>query len=421
VRGAAHDGALESGEGPAADPAAAEILDRYVAALQAGDAREQDRLGRAHPRLGEWAACLGDLDLLASGLEDNPAVAVTAVPTGTRFGPYDGDPTATGTVLGTPAYMAPEQACGGGAVDARCDVYALGAILYELLAGRPPFTGRTRLATLLQVLERDAVSPRRWNRRLPADLAGLCLRCLDKSPDRRPPSAAVLADDLEAFLRGERLQAGRGDAWHRFVRLVRRHPAAGFRLIGICGTAAVIIGRCLADPAAVGFYTPVLAGLAVWGMLAVVWERLAACGQAPRGTGCAEHGVGDHGGVPGGQGPGMDFIHGQPGIGRTDGATGARLFALTDGVMVSSLLWLVDGANGPLVAVYPVLVCAAGLWLEPGVVRLATVVALVGYMAVLVARPAEVAWHVAAIVGLLTVCAAGITELQIGRLRLWNR
>ncbi len=570
MRGAAHDGALESGEGPAADPAAAEILDRYVAALQAGDAREQDRLGRAHPRLGEWAACLGDLDLLASGLEDNPAAAVAAVPTGTRFGPYeilgeigrggmgvvyrarqsglgrdvalkilaggthasddqrrrflaearmaarirhprivvihdagehqgqlyycmdlvvgedlgarlargplplavavqlvadvaravdhlhaagvlhrdlkprnilldgadrpfitdfglarddsaDGDPTATGTVLGTPAYMAPEQACGGGAVDARCDVYALGAILYELLAGRPPFTGRTRLATLLQVLERDAVSPRRWNRRLPADLAGLCLRCLDKSPDRRPPSAAVLADDLEAFLRGERLQAGRGDAWHRFVRLVRRHPAAGFRLIGICGTAAVIIGRCLADPAAVGFYTPVLAGLAVWGMLAVVWERLAACGQAPRGTGCAEHGVGDHGGAPGGQGPGMDFIHGQPGIGRTDGATGARLFALTDGVMVSSLLWLVDGANGPLVAVYPLLVCAAGLWLEPGVVRLATVVALVGYMAVLVARPAEVAWHVAAIVGLLTVCAAGITELQIGRLRLWNR
>jgi hypothetical protein len=97
------------------------------------------------------------------------------------------------------------------------------------------------------------------------------------------------------------------------------------------------------------------------------------------------------------------------------------LFTLTDGVMVSGLLWLVDGANGPLVAVYPVLVAAAGVWLEPGVVRLAAGVALAGYLAVLLARPAGVVWHVVAIVGVLTLCAAGITALQIGRLRLWNR
>jgi hypothetical protein len=518
-------------EAPGADPAP-ELLDRYLAALQAGDARERDRLRGEHPALNRWDDCLGDLDLLASGLEEGGAATEPAVPAGTRFGPYEilaeigrggmgvvyrarqvglgrdvalkilaagsqataeqrrrflaearmaarirhprivvihdagehdgqlyycmdlvdgedlasrlargplplgegvrlvvevaravehlhaagllhrdlkprnilldragapfitdfglarddtaeGDPTATGTVLGTPAYMAPEQAGGGGPVDARCDVYALGAVLYEVLAGRAPFGGRTRLATLLQVLERDAVSPRRWNRAVPRDVAGLCLRALDKDPARRPPSAAVLADDLEAWLRGERLPTAGADAWHRLVRVVRRHPAAGFRLIGIVGTAAAIVGRCLTDPGMVGYYLPVLAGLAVWGILSIVWEWL--------------------------------------GTGRADGATVARLFTLSDGVMVSGLLWLVDGANGPLVAVYPVLVAAAGVWLEPGVVRLAAGVALAGYLAVLLARPAGVVWHVVAIVGVLTLCAAGITALQIGRLRLWNR
>jgi len=86
VNVAPHGGALEAGGDPGADPAAADLLDRYVAALQAGDMPEQDRLRRAHPALGTWDACLGDLDLLASGLEDGAGPAVAAVPAGARFG-----------------------------------------------------------------------------------------------------------------------------------------------------------------------------------------------------------------------------------------------------------------------------------------------------------------------------------------------
>jgi hypothetical protein len=99
----------------------------------------------------------------------------------------------------------------------------------------------------------------------------------------------------------------------------------------------------------------------------------------------------------------------------------ARSFTLTDGVFVSFLLWLVDNANGSLVAVYPVLVAAAGVWLEGGLVRLAAAVSLVGYVAVLLARPAAVEWHLAAIVALLIFVIAAITDLQLGRLSLRER
>jgi serine/threonine protein kinase len=145
--------------------------------------------------------------------------------------------------------MPPEQVTGSRAADARGDVYSLGAILYEILAGRPAFSAPTRLATLLQVLEREPVSPRRWNPGVPRALQAICLRALEKAPDRRPASAAALADELEAFLRGERGPAVGGNLGHRIVRAVRRHPAAGFRLVGIVGTAAVVVVRCLLVPA----------------------------------------------------------------------------------------------------------------------------------------------------------------------------
>ena len=349
------------------------LAPREVAGLIAGIARAVDHL---------HAAGILHRDLKPSNvLLDRAGTAHLADFGLARDDSDDHAATATGTVLGTPNYMAPEQASGRvHSLDARTDVYGLGAILYELLAGVPPFAGETRLVTLLNVLEREPVPPRRLDPRVPRDLQRLCLRCLEKDPVRRPQSAAAVADDLEAWLRGEPIRTGAGGPLHRLSRAIRRYPAAGFRLIGIVGTVAIIAARCLLVPSTFAYYQPVLAGLALWGACCVLWERLGGGHREASWTGYA--------------------------------------FTLTDAAFVSALIGRVGGVEGSLVAVYPTLVAAAGLWLDRRLVRTAAAAALTGYAALLAADPAGMQWHVAVIVALLTLCVAAIAEFQIGRLRL---
>jgi WD40 repeat protein len=134
--------------------------------------------------------------------------------------------TRTGTVLGTPAYMAPEQADGQLAAIGPCtDVYALGIVLYEMLTGRPPFQGASDLDTVRQLVTDEPVPPRQLRPEVPRDLNTICLRCLEKEPKRRYASAALLLADLRAFQAGEPILARPARMWERAAKWARRRPA----------------------------------------------------------------------------------------------------------------------------------------------------------------------------------------------------
>ena len=169
--------------------------------------------------------------------------------------------TRTLEVLGTPSYMAPEQAAGNNAkLTTATDVYGLGAVLYQLLTGHPPFAGGTTYETIKLLLETDPRPPRLWNPKVDRDLSTICLKCLEKDPQRRYSSALALAEDLERWLRHEPIQARRTGIVRRGKKWLQRNPtAAGMTVLSLALVAAlgVIVWKSEL------FRRPAAAGIAV--------------------------------------------------------------------------------------------------------------------------------------------------------------
>jgi serine/threonine protein kinase len=156
----------------------------------------------------------------------------------------DSGQTRSGDIIGTPSYMAPEQAAGKTQIIGPVvDVYALGAILYEMLTGRPPFRAETPVETLRQVVGEEPVRPTRLQPKVPRDLETICLQCLQKQPERRYATAAALADDLQRFLRGEPISARPTPWWEVAAKWAKRRPAlAGLVAVSILAALSLAVG-----------------------------------------------------------------------------------------------------------------------------------------------------------------------------------
>lgn len=259
--------------------------------------------------------------------------------------------TQTGAILGTPSYMAPEQAAARKDIGPRCDVYGLGAILYECLTGRPPFREATPLDTIVQVIEGEPTMPRRVNPAVPVELELICLKCLEKLPERRYATAAELADDLDRYLQGEAVAARPQGLWQRLTRWWRREPALVARLAGLLLFTVVIQLHYVwagADED-FGLHVEVLAVTGLWMAAAWVCQRLLAVerlARIVRYTWC-----------------------------------GVEPFLLT------ALLALTGNATSPLTVVFAVLVAASGLWFRVGLVNFTTVTAQLAFALLVVLSP----------------------------------
>ncbi|HUT10873.1 MAG TPA: serine/threonine-protein kinase [Thermoguttaceae bacterium] len=251
--------------------------------------------------------------------------------------------TATGVIAGTPSYMAPEQAAGqSGKVGPAADIYSLGAILYELLTGRPPFREENPLDTLMQVISREPNLPRQWNPKIPRGLELICLKCLAKSPGDRYASAAAVADDLERFARGEALEVRPPNLGQRLWSWTRRQPALALRLGALVLLYIVATTNSLLGLVDWRFYGEITILLAVWAGISLICQQFL---DSRRWS------------IP------ARFVWG----------------TLDSILLLAVLLFLADGAASPLVVGYPLLIAGSGLWFRVRFVSLMTGLSLVSY------------------------------------------
>ncbi|NUQ62246.1 MAG: serine/threonine protein kinase [Pirellulales bacterium] len=250
--------------------------------------------------------------------------------------------TATGVIAGTPSYMAPEQAAGRGAeIGPACDIYSLGAILYEMLTGRPPFAEENPLDTLMQVLSREPTLPRRLNSRIPRGLELICLKCLAKSPQDRYPSADELADELDRYCRGEALAVKPPNLIQRLWSWTRREPALASRLAALAVFYVVELVNFVLGAVPASFHAQITAITAAWILSSFALQQ---CLRFQRWS------------IP------------------------ARFFwGVLDSAFLLAALLIADGAASPLVVGYPLLIVGSGLWFRVRFVWFMTALSLASY------------------------------------------
>jgi serine/threonine-protein kinase len=252
--------------------------------------------------------------------------------------------TVTGDVLGSPSFMAPEQAAGHAKeVTVAADVYGLGAVLYYLLTGKPPFVADSPFDVIQLVLEGDAALPRTVNPRIGSDLERICLRCLEKDPGKRYASAAELAEDLEKYLQGEVISFPARTLGERLWMWTRKQPGLVLRAAGLVASALVsqISFQLRGAPDSHQHYL-VITVIGLWLSGSVLCQRA---------TTKPAH------------------------------AERARFaWAALDALSVTAILLLDEAAESVLMALYPALVGISGLWFRPHLVLLATTLSELGYL-----------------------------------------
>jgi eukaryotic-like serine/threonine-protein kinase len=255
--------------------------------------------------------------------------------------------TLTGDLMGTPGFMAPEQARGkSGQATSATDIYSLGAVLYYLLTGRPPFVADSAFDALFLVQEAEAVLPRRLNPQIPRPLEQICLRCLEKRPQDRYLSAGALAQDLERFLKGDPLAVNTKALGRRLETWARRRPALAARVgtVLLC-LGIVIFGYGVRESLTSAEHRKVISLLMLW--LIVSW-------LCQRGLNSERHACW------------VRFV-----------------WSGADPAVLTAILLVAHAFGTPLVVLFPTLIAASGLWLRVSLVATTAGMSLLGYAVLL--------------------------------------
>ena len=298
----------------------------------------------------------------------------------------DSDQTKTGTIIGTPSYMPPEQAaCRHDAIGPQSDVYSLGAILYMLITGRPPFREETPLDTLVQVLEGEPSLPGRLNAAVQRDLELICMKCLEKDPADRYASALELAHDLERFQRREAINARPSKLWQKIRRWGRREPALTSHLSALA-TAAIIV-QCYyfaTNSQGATLHLQEMGIFCIWSACSFLFQRML---HYPR----------------------WEML-------------GKFLWSATDIVLLTILLSMPTDKTGLLMIGYPLLIVASGMFFRVRLVWFTTLVSVVAYaILAMLYSPEQAPPHHPFIFGSVLFILGMMVAYQVYRVRVLSK
>lgn len=296
--------------------------------------------------------------------------------------------TGTGEILGTINYMAPEQAAArNDQVDRMTDVYSLGAILYWMCTGRPPFETDNPVDTLLRILDSEPTLANQVNPKVPYEVAVICVRCLEKDPKNRYQTAGELAEEISRYLRGEPVEAAKANLVTRFRRWSRREPSLVGHLVGF---GLIELVRACNYAITATFFGEPLGEYLRYSFIIGIW--VVAC-----------------------------FLLQKLQNGFTNGEIVKFAWSAVDIFFLTLILLIVDNPIGPLYVAYPLVIVMSGLFSQVRLVAFTTVFCLISYLIIVVSR-SNVAYSHHSFVGLASIIAIGyLTSLLVHRIRVLNR